>query len=376
MTCESYCNFYICAEKLHTGQRRACILQIDQHKQVSSLIVIVYYSVDACEECAVDLMSNHHLPSHDHPLPMHHHFPPQLYILTLSPPLYLLTLPSPTVLTYPTLVHWTYSPCPPRRLGLSHASWSDWGWRRRGRPHEECHRHWLTAGRWTRCVPCLLVRHIICYVFSPIILAVVVVHAFVQQREDVHDLASKSRDIHCIRYIPVSISWHGHARTDIRHFQPPSPAPIPLIICMTKCSMCIVLTGDTVRVSLTEDPEFELVPCSTLIRSAQIYCNIPSYFESVYFLIILNWRSQKIIGQKTSLWLTFFNIFPLSCSFSYSPSLHSIGAEMLSDDSKYTAIPAWTESTRDFMKFNKRKGDLPMQQEGDAMDIRGDISLY
>lgn len=49
---------------------------------------------------------------------------------------------------------------------------------------------------------------------------------------------------------------------------------------------------------------------------------------------------------------------------------------MLSDDSKYTAIPAWTESTRDFMKFNKRKGDLPMQQEGDAMDIRGAISLY
>lgn len=44
---------------------------------------------------------------------------------------------------------------------------------------------------------------------------------------------------------------------------------------------------------------------------------------------------------------------------------------MLSDDSKYTAIPAWTESTRDFMKFNKRKGDLPVQIEGDAMDIRG-----
>ena len=48
---------------------------------------------------------------------------------------------------------------------------------------------------------------------------------------------------------------------------------------------------------------------------------------------------------------------------------------MLSDDSKYTAIPAWTESTRDFMKFNKRKGDLPVQQEGDAMDIRGIVAL-
>lgn len=69
----------------------------------------------------------------------------------------------------------------------------------------------------------------------------------------------------------------------------------------------------------------------------------------------------------------YFTIFPHSSSrfCSFLPSLRSIGAEMLSDDSKYTAIPAWTESTRDFMKFNKRKGDLPIQQEGDAMDIRG-----
>lgn len=49
----------------------------------------------------------------------------------------------------------------------------------------------------------------------------------------------------------------------------------------------------------------------------------------------------------------------------------SIGAEMLADDSKYAAIPAWTESTRDFMNFSKRKGDLPVQLDGDAMDIRG-----
>eukprot|EP00596_Hydrurales_sp_CCMP1899_P008268 CAMPEP_0119042434 /NCGR_PEP_ID=MMETSP1177-20130426/15169_1 /TAXON_ID=2985 /ORGANISM="Ochromonas sp, Strain CCMP1899" /LENGTH=648 /DNA_ID=CAMNT_0007009229 /DNA_START=318 /DNA_END=2264 /DNA_ORIENTATION=+ len=72
--------------------------------------------------------------------------------------------------------------------------------------------------------------------------------------------------------------------------------------------------GDTVRVSLTEDPEFELVPCATLI---------------------------------------------------------SIGAEMLADDSRYARIPEWIESTRDFMNFSKRKGDLPVQIEGDMMDIRG-----
>lgn len=47
----------------------------------------------------------------------------------------------------------------------------------------------------------------------------------------------------------------------------------PLIISMTNCSIHLA-TGDTVRVSLTEDPEFELVPCSTLIRSAQMYWNI------------------------------------------------------------------------------------------------------
>ena len=60
--------------------------------------------------------------------------------------------------------------------------------------------------------------------------------------------------------------------------------------------------GDTVRVSLTEDPEFELVPCQTLIN---------------------------------------------------------IGAKMLSEDSMYQDIPKWEEKTRDFMNFNKRRGILP-----------------
>lgn len=72
--------------------------------------------------------------------------------------------------------------------------------------------------------------------------------------------------------------------------------------------------GDTVRVSLTEDPEFELVPCQTLI---------------------------------------------------------DIGAQLLNDDSLYKDIPAWKEQTRDFMNFSKRRGTLPAQMEGDAVDVRG-----
>jgi len=74
--------------------------------------------------------------------------------------------------------------------------------------------------------------------------------------------------------------------------------------------------GDTIRVSLTEDPELELVPCSALVK---------------------------------------------------------IGEEFLHDDSKYSAIPAWTESTasRDFQNFKKRRGDLPSQLEGDKVDVRG-----
>jgi (E)-4-hydroxy-3-methylbut-2-enyl-diphosphate synthase len=44
---------------------------------------------------------------------------------------------------------------------------------------------------------------------------------------------------------------------------------------------------------------------------------------------------------------------------------------MLADDSRYARIPEWTETTRDFMNFSKRKGDLPAQIEGDSMDVRG-----
>ena len=68
------------------------------------------------------------------------------------------------------------------------------------------------------------------------------------------------------------------------------------------------------RVSLTEDPEFELVPCSKLIE---------------------------------------------------------IGTGLLADDSKFAAIPKWTESARSFTTFSKRKGTLPAQQEGDQYDVRG-----
>ena len=72
--------------------------------------------------------------------------------------------------------------------------------------------------------------------------------------------------------------------------------------------------GDTVRVSLTEDPEFELVPCSKLIQ---------------------------------------------------------IGKSLLDDDSKFVDIPKWTETARDFTAFKKRKGTLPAQLAGDEVDVRG-----
>lgn len=72
--------------------------------------------------------------------------------------------------------------------------------------------------------------------------------------------------------------------------------------------------GDTVRVSLTEDPEFELVPCKTLVN---------------------------------------------------------IGSELLNQDSKFKEIPQWTETKRDFEKFEKRRGVLPGQMEGDQVDVRG-----
>ena len=73
--------------------------------------------------------------------------------------------------------------------------------------------------------------------------------------------------------------------------------------------------GDTVRVSLTEDPEFELVPCATLVEIGESYLN-PQMYEK---------------------------------------------------------IPQWTETknSRDFSEFTKRRGELPGQMAGDTYDIRG-----
>jgi (E)-4-hydroxy-3-methylbut-2-enyl-diphosphate synthase len=70
--------------------------------------------------------------------------------------------------------------------------------------------------------------------------------------------------------------------------------------------------GDTVRVSLTEDPELEMVPCRTLV---------------------------EIMTQQY-------------------------------DEGKFKDIPQF-EETRDFEDFSKRKGDLPGQLDGDQFDIRG-----
>ena len=58
--------------------------------------------------------------------------------------------------------------------------------------------------------------------------------------------------------------------------------------------MCgAILAGDTVRVSLTEDPEFELVPCSTLIRWTQIQWKITITCNLLHFMI--NWLEGSSI---------------------------------------------------------------------------------
>jgi len=69
--------------------------------------------------------------------------------------------------------------------------------------------------------------------------------------------------------------------------------------------------GDTIRVSLTEDPEYELEPC----------------------------RNLKRLGER-------------ACSEQWG-------------------IPFFDEKHRDFESYEKRSGDLPMQQEGDELDFRG-----
>ncbi|KAG5175064.1 1-hydroxy-2-methyl-2-(E)-butenyl 4-diphosphate synthase chloroplast precursor [Tribonema minus] len=72
--------------------------------------------------------------------------------------------------------------------------------------------------------------------------------------------------------------------------------------------------GDTIRVSLTEDPEFELEPCRTLAN---------------------------------------------------------IGKQKVEDVAAYTAVPEFTETTRNFQSFERRRGELPSQQAADPVDIRG-----
>lgn len=72
--------------------------------------------------------------------------------------------------------------------------------------------------------------------------------------------------------------------------------------------------GDTVRVSLTEDPELEIVPC------------------------------QKLVD---------------------------IGNKYLADPARTAAIPAFTETIRDIENFNRRRGNLPTQLPSDVVDVRG-----
>lgn len=69
--------------------------------------------------------------------------------------------------------------------------------------------------------------------------------------------------------------------------------------------------GDTIRVSLTEAPEFEIDPCTRL----------------------------RDVGQTAT--------------------------------SKGWGVPAFEEKHRDYTTFSRRKGDLPAQKDGDAIDFRG-----
>eukprot|EP00922_Rhytidocystis_sp_ex-Travisia-forbesii_P060189 GHVS01089201.1.p1 GENE.GHVS01089201.1~~GHVS01089201.1.p1 ORF type:complete len:837 (-),score=115.60 GHVS01089201.1:418-2661(-) len=74
--------------------------------------------------------------------------------------------------------------------------------------------------------------------------------------------------------------------------------------------------GDTIRVSLTEDPWYELAPCK---RFADL------------------------------------------SSFKQSPEGHS----------RQAAVPAYTETTRDITSFSRREVKLPCQEAGDVWDVRG-----
>jgi (E)-4-hydroxy-3-methylbut-2-enyl-diphosphate synthase len=76
--------------------------------------------------------------------------------------------------------------------------------------------------------------------------------------------------------------------------------------------------GDTIRVSLTEDPEFEYEPCNRLAEIAE----------------------------------------------SRLPATNAAAA------ARQKAVPMYKD-TRDITAFSRRQGELPVQKEGDKVDIRG-----
>ena len=76
--------------------------------------------------------------------------------------------------------------------------------------------------------------------------------------------------------------------------------------------------GDTVRVSLTEDPEFEYEPCNRLAEMAE----------------------------------------------------SRLAATNADAKARQEAVPSYVD-TRDITNFARRHGDLPAQQEGDVIDVRG-----
>lgn len=53
-----------------------------------------------------------------------------------------------------------------------------------------------------------------------------------------------------------------------------------------------------------------------------------------------------------------------------------IGRRATQETAKAQAVPAWAETKRDFETFAKRKGDLPLQKEGETIDFRSVLHRY
>jgi hypothetical protein len=53
-----------------------------------------------------------------------------------------------------------------------------------------------------------------------------------------------------------------------------------------------------------------------------------------------------------------------------------IGRRATQETAKAQAVPTWVETKRDFEAYAKRKGDLPLQKEGETIDFRNVLHRY